>query len=113
MSPTLPNAPRGHGKKMTAMKLSLLLATAAFFAAAAPAAAQQVYATPEEAAKDLIDSAKANVQRDEATVKYYYPEKEHVRLQPANAAMAPIYVRMSDFRSSMILGIVVGVYRKL
>ena len=59
MSPTLPNAPRGHGKKMTAMKLSLLLATAAFFAAAAPAAAQQVYATPEEAAKDLIDSAKA------------------------------------------------------
>jgi repressor LexA len=50
---------------------------------------------------------------DEATVKYYYPEKEHVRLQPANAAMAPIYVRMSDFRSSMILGIVVGVYRKL
>src|SRR5579859_360484 len=50
---------------------------------------------------------------DEATVKYYYPEKEHVKLQPANAAMAPIYVRASDFRSSMILGIVVGVYRKL
>jgi repressor LexA len=50
---------------------------------------------------------------DEATVKYYYPEKEHVRLQPANAAMAPIYVRASDFRSSMILGVVVGVYRKL
>src|SRR5919204_180975 len=50
---------------------------------------------------------------DEATVKYYYPEKEHVRLQPANQAMAPIFVRASDFRSSMILGIVVGVYRKL
>lgn len=50
---------------------------------------------------------------DEATVKYYYPEKEHVRLQPANAAMAPIYVRASDFKQSMILGIVVGVYRKL
>lgn len=50
---------------------------------------------------------------DDATVKYYYPEKEHVRLQPANAAMAPIYVRASDFRQSMILGIVVGVYRKL
>jgi repressor LexA len=50
---------------------------------------------------------------DEATVKYYYPEKEHVRLQPANAAMAPIYVRASDFRQSMVLGIVVGVYRKL
>ena len=50
---------------------------------------------------------------DEATVKYYYPEKEHVRLQPANAAMAPIFVRASDFRSSMILGVVVGVYRKI
>ena len=50
---------------------------------------------------------------DEATVKYYFPEREHVRLQPANAAMAPIYVRASDFRSTMILGIVVGVYRKL
>lgn len=50
---------------------------------------------------------------DEATVKYYFPEREHVRLQPANAAMAPIYVRASDFRQSMILGIVVGVYRKL
>jgi repressor LexA len=50
---------------------------------------------------------------DEATVKYYFPEKEHVRLQPANAAMAPIYVRASDFRQSMILGIVVSVYRKL
>ena len=50
---------------------------------------------------------------DEATVKYYFPEKEHVRLQPANAAMAPIYVRLSDFRSTMILGIVVGVYRKV
>ena len=26
---------------------------------------------------------------DEATVKYYYPEKDYVRFQPANAAMAP------------------------
>ncbi len=50
---------------------------------------------------------------DDATVKYYYPEKEAVRLQPANAAMAPIYVRASDFKQSMILGVVVGVYRKL
>jgi repressor LexA len=27
--------------------------------------------------------------------------------------MAPIYVRQSDFRSTMILGVVVGIYRKL
>lgn len=50
---------------------------------------------------------------DEATVKYYFPEKDRVRLQPANAAMAPIYVLASDWRSTMILGVVVGVYRKL
>jgi repressor LexA len=50
---------------------------------------------------------------DEATVKYYFPEKDRIRLQPANAAMAPIYVLASDWRSTMILGVVVGVYRKL
>jgi repressor LexA len=50
---------------------------------------------------------------DEATVKYYYPEREYVRFQPANAQMAPILVRASDFRSTMLLGKVVGVYRRL
>jgi repressor LexA len=50
---------------------------------------------------------------DEATVKYYYPEKDYVRFQPANAAMAPILVRASDFRPTMLLGVVIGVYRKL
>jgi len=41
------------------VRLSIALAAAALFAAAIPAAAQQVYPTPEAAAKDLIDSAKA------------------------------------------------------
>lgn len=50
---------------------------------------------------------------DEATVKYYYPEKDYVRFQPANASMAPILVRASDFRPTMLLGVVVGVYRRL
>jgi repressor LexA len=50
---------------------------------------------------------------DEATVKRYYPEGERIRFQPANAAMSPIYVSKADFRSTMLLGIVVGVYRKL
>jgi len=50
---------------------------------------------------------------DEATVKRYYPEPDRIRFQPANAAMAPIYVNRSAFRSTMILGLVVGVYRKL
>lgn len=50
---------------------------------------------------------------DDATVKYYYPEKDYVRFQPANASMAPILVRAADFRATMILGVVVGLYRKL
>lgn len=50
---------------------------------------------------------------DEATVKYYFPEKDYIRFQPANAKMAPILVRASDFRATMLLGLVVGVYRKL
>ena len=50
---------------------------------------------------------------DEATVKRYYPETDRVRFQPANALMSPIYVSRSDFRSTMILGRVVGVYRKV
>ena len=50
---------------------------------------------------------------DEATVKYFFPEKDYVRFQPANATMAPILVRASDFKPAMLLGVVVGVYRKL
>jgi len=51
---------------------------------------------------------------DEATVKYYFPEpeKDRVRFQPANSRMAPILVRASDFKPTMILGIVVGLYRR-
>ncbi len=50
---------------------------------------------------------------EEATVKYYYPERDYVRFQPANSAMAPILVRATDFRPTMLLGTVVGVYRRL
>jgi repressor LexA len=50
---------------------------------------------------------------DEATVKRYFPEGERIRFQPANKDMQPIYVSKADFRSTMLLGIVVGVYRKL
>lgn len=50
---------------------------------------------------------------DEATVKYYYPEKDYVRFQPANKTMAPILVRAVDFRPTMLLGVVVGVFRRL
>ncbi len=43
---------------------------------------------------------------DEATLKYWHPEKNRIRLQPANAAMEPIYVDNATVR-----GVVVGVVR--
>ena len=50
---------------------------------------------------------------DEATVKRVYFEGDRVRFQPSNPRMAPIYVREADFKNTMILGVVVGVYRKM
>jgi repressor LexA len=50
---------------------------------------------------------------DEATVKYFYPEKDYIRFQPANSKMAPILVRASDFKPTMLLGTVVGVFRRI
>jgi repressor LexA len=50
---------------------------------------------------------------DEATVKYYFPEKDYVAFKPANAQMAPILVRASDFKPTMLLGKVIGVFRKI
>lgn len=50
---------------------------------------------------------------DEATVKRFHPEGDRIRFQPANSNMAPIVVRRSDFRSVDLIGVVVGVYRKL
>lgn len=50
---------------------------------------------------------------DEATCKYFYPEKQHIRLEPANREMAPILIPRTDWRETSILGVVVGVYRRL
>jgi repressor LexA len=49
----------------------------------------------------------------EATVKRYFPEGDVIRFQPANSNMQPIFVRKDDFKSVDIIGVVVGVYRKL
>jgi repressor LexA len=49
----------------------------------------------------------------EATVKRYFPEGDKIRFQPANSNMVPIIVRRADFKSVDIIGVVVGVYRKL
>lgn len=48
----------------------------------------------------------------EATCKRFHPEGDKIRFQPANSAMEPIYVHKRDFRETMIVGKVVGVYRR-
>jgi repressor LexA len=50
----------------------------------------------------------AQTAEDEATLKYWHPEANRIRLQPANSTMAPIYVK-----SASVLGVVVGVVRSL
>lgn len=43
----------------------------------------------------------------EATLKYWYPEKTRIRLQPANKKMKPIYSK-----DAKVIGVVIGVIRK-
>jgi len=44
----------------------------------------------------------------EATLKRWFPEKNRIRLEPANSTMKPIYVK-----NARVLGVVVGVVRKV
>ena len=66
---------------------------------------KQLQANPGEVVVAMIG--------DEATVKRYYPEGDVIRFQPANASMQPIVVRKRDFRSVNLIGVVIGVYRRL
>jgi repressor LexA len=54
------------------------------------------------------DIVVAMTDEGEATLKYWYPESNRVRLQPANAAMKPIYTR-----NVQVLGVVMGLIRKV
>ena len=45
---------------------------------------------------------------NEATLKRWFPEKNRIRLEPANATMKPIYVK-----NARILGVVIGVVRQV
>jgi repressor LexA len=53
------------------------------------------------------DIVVAQTEDGEATLKQWFPERDRIRLQPANAAMKPIYVRQAK-----VLGVLVGVVRK-
>jgi repressor LexA len=47
---------------------------------------------------------------NEVTLKKFYKEKDHIRLEPANGMMSPIIVDPS--RDAKVLGVLVGVMRK-
>ena len=48
----------------------------------------------------------AQTSEGEATLKYWYPEGDTIRLQPANSSMDPIYVK-----DAKVIGVAVGVVR--
>ena len=50
---------------------------------------------------------------DEATVKRFFPEGDRIRFQPSNPRLKPIYVSRDEFRDTQIIGVVVGVYRRV
>ncbi len=52
---------------------------------------------------------------DEATVKYFHPEpdKDQIVFKPANHRLQPIVVKRRDFKSVNLIGLVVGVYRRI
>jgi repressor LexA len=54
------------------------------------------------------DIVVAMTEEDEATVKTFYKEKDHIRLQPENATLQPILLQHCT-----ILGKVIGVFRQL
>jgi repressor LexA len=54
------------------------------------------------------DIVVAMTEEDEATVKRFYKEKDHFRLQPENSSLEPIILQ-----NVSILGKVVGVYRNI
>jgi repressor LexA len=66
---------------------------------------KQLQAHPGEIVVAMIE--------DEATVKRFYPEGDRVRFQPSNPRLKPIYVHKDEFRETQIIGVVVGVYRKM
>lgn len=57
---------------------------------------------------DNGDIVVAMTEDDEATVKRFYKEKDHIRLQPENSSMAPIILS-----NVSILGKVIGIFQNI
>src|SRR5713101_8227535 len=66
---------------------------------------KQLQANPGEIVVAMIE--------DEATVKRFYPEGDRIRFEPSTPRLKPIYVSREDFRDTQIIGLVVGVYRRV
>ena len=66
---------------------------------------KQLQAAPGEIVVALIE--------DEATVKRFFPEGDRIRFQPSNPNHEPIFVSRDEFRETQIIGLVIGVYRKV
>lgn len=60
----------------------------------------------QQQSADNGDIVVAMTEDDEATVKTFYKEKDHIRLQPENSALEPIRLR-----NVTILGKVIGLFR--
>lgn len=54
------------------------------------------------------DIVVAMTEEDEATVKTFYKERDHIRLQPENSTMEPL-----RFKQVSILGCVIGLFRDI
>lgn len=57
---------------------------------------------------DRGDIVVARTSDGDATLKYWFPEKNRIRLQPANKKMKPIYSK-----DAKVIGVVVGVVRNM
>lgn len=57
---------------------------------------------------DNSDIVVAMTEENEATVKRFFKEKDHIRLQPENATMEPLI-----YQNVTILGKVIGLYRNI
>ena len=62
----------------------------------------------QQSTADPGDIVVARTDEGEATLKYWFPEKNRIRLQPANKRLKPILVR-----DAQVIGVVVGVVRPM
>jgi repressor LexA len=62
----------------------------------------------QQQSADNGDIVVAMTEEDEATVKRFYREKDHIRLQPENSSLEPILLKQVT-----ILGKVIGLFREI